>query len=108
MSGARKGIGHGSARTKAVESEEDGQAALARFQEGEFELVITDRGMPNLSGDQLAVAIRANSDTPIIMLTGFGSMMLAAGERPPGVDFVLSKPVSIAALRNAIVSVLKG
>ena len=91
-----------------VESAEDGQAALTKFQEGEFDLVITDRGMPNLSGDELAVAIRANSDTPIIMLTGFGGMMVASGERPPGVDFILSKPVAIAALRNAIVSVLKG
>lgn len=51
-------------------------------------------------------AIRKTSDLPIIMVTGFGGMMLAAGERPPGVDFILSKPVAIGSLRKAIVNVL--
>ena len=90
-----------------VQLETDGRAALVRFQAEAFDLVITDRGMPHLSGDQLVAAIRASSDLPIIMVTGFGGMMLASGERPPGVDFILSKPVSIKSLRNAIVNVLK-
>ena len=34
--------------------------------------------------------------------------MLASGERPVGVDYTMSKPVGIAALRKAITSVLKG
>ena len=85
----------------------DGRAALMYFQEEAFDLVVTDRGMPHLSGDQLAEAIREISDVPIIMVTGFGGMMLASGERPPGIDFILSKPVAIASLRKAIVNVLK-
>ena len=85
----------------------DGRAALLRFQAEVFDLVITDRGMPHLSGDQLVEAIRTTSDLPIIMVTGFGGMMLAAGERPTGVDFILSKPVAIDSLRKAIVNVLK-
>ena len=85
----------------------DGRAALKNFEAGAFDLVVTDRGMPHLSGDQLAEAIRAISDVPIIMVTGFGGMMMASGERPTGVDFILSKPVAIASLRKAIVNVLK-
>ena len=34
----------------------DGRAALMKFQEEVFDLVITDRGMPRLSGDQLVEA----------------------------------------------------
>ena len=84
----------------------DGQEALQKFRSGEFDLVITDRGMPVLGGDDLAAAISAASDVPVIMVTGFGGMMVAAGERPPGVSFTLSKPVAISALRDAISSVL--
>lgn len=35
------------------------------------------------------------------MLTGFGDFMTAA-ERPTGVDHVLSKPVTLEALRHAL------
>ncbi len=90
-----------------VELAPDGVEALRKFSEGDFDLVITDRGMPNMNGDELAVAIRAGSEVPIIMATGFGGMMLASGERPVGVDFTLGKPIAIAALRKAINSVIK-
>ena len=43
---------------------------------------------------------------PIILLTGFGNMMQAAGEKPPGVDLVLAKPVTIAGLQSALASVV--
>jgi hypothetical protein len=36
------------------------------------------------------------------MLTGFGDLMGAKGERPPGVDAVVSKPVTLDALNKAI------
>ena len=36
------------------------------------------------------------------MLTGFGSMMDAADEKPTGVDFIVGKPVTINALRAAL------
>ena len=39
---------------------------------------------------------------PIVMLTGFGSMMEANGERPSAVDLVVGKPVTIVDLRAAL------
>jgi len=94
LSGYLIGDGH------TIELEANGRAALTRIRSDGFDLVLTDRGMPHLSGDQLVEAIRETSDVPIIMITGFGGMMMAAGERPPGVDFILSKPVAIVALRH--------
>ncbi len=81
----------------------DGRQALALFRASPVELVITDQSMPGMNGSQLAGAIKAHSpDTPVILLTGFGEEMHAAGELPAGVDLVLGKPVSTANLRRAI------
>ncbi len=80
-----------------------GEAAPSR----RFDLVITDLAMPEMSGDQLAQAVKQVAPTtPVILLTGFGEMMRAAGEQPSGVDLVVAKPVSLAALQQALSRVL--
>ena len=90
----------------SIETAEHGIEALEKFQEQPFDLVITDRAMPFMNGDQLAAAIKKTSPrTPIIMLTGFGGMMTAAGEMPEDVDFVASKPIKLATIREAIAKV---
>jgi PAS domain S-box-containing protein len=71
--------------------------------EGLVDLVLTDRAMPEMGGDQLATTIKQISPTkPIIMLTGFGDLMTVKGERPPSVDAVVSKPVTLDTLSAAI------
>lgn len=80
-----------------------GDEALELFRGNAFDLVITDQSMPGMNGVQLAAAIKNISpETPVILLTGFGDEMQAAGGLPPGVDLVLGKPVSHADLRHAI------
>ena len=89
-----------------VETATNGRDALEKFHQNEFDLVITDRGMPEMNGDALAAAIKQETPRlPIIMLTGFGEMMISAGEKPPGVDCLLGKPVTPAALRQAVAAV---
>jgi len=82
----------------------DGPASgLRKINAVPYNLIITDRAMPEMSGDQLALeAKRAAPRVPILMLTGFGDFMNAADERPEGVDVVVSKPITIDALRAAI------
>jgi signal transduction histidine kinase/ActR/RegA family two-component response regulator len=82
----------------------DGPAAgLRKINEVRYNLIITDRAMPEMSGDQLALeAKRMAPLVPIVMLTGFGDFMNAADEHPEGVDVVVSKPITIDALRDAI------
>jgi nitrogen fixation negative regulator NifL len=81
----------------------NGQECLDHFQRAEFDVVILDRAMPGMNGDQVAAAIKQiKPETPIILLTGFGSIMQASGEIPSGIDLVLAKPVTIAALRSAL------
>ncbi len=91
-----------------VETASGGYEALARFRANHFDIVVTDRAMPDMSGDQLAQAIKQLSpDQPIILLTGFGDIMLADGTQPEAVDLVAPKPVSLAGLRAAISLVLR-
>ena len=84
----------------------DAAQALARFEAGSFDLVITDQSMPGISGEQLAKKIKERSPgTHIIMLTGFGDDLFPDGKVPEGIGRVLSKPVSSDDLRRAIFEV---
>jgi PAS domain S-box-containing protein len=86
-----------------VESATNGVEGLVKFGAGRFDLVVTDRAMPGMGGDQLAATIeRSAPDTPVIMLTGFGDLMDARGDQPPGVDAVVGKPVTLDGLARAI------
>jgi CheY-like chemotaxis protein/anti-sigma regulatory factor (Ser/Thr protein kinase) len=69
-----------------------------------FQIVITDLGMPDVDGHEVARAIKADSPkTPVIMMTGWASMIKDVGETASGVDAVLPKPPSIQALQNLLV-----
>ena len=82
---------------------ENGRIGLEKFRTGEFDLVLTDRAMPEMNGDQLAKEIKALKPSQrLILLTGFGDLMNGAGETPEGVDLVVGKPFTMSNLRDAI------
>jgi CheY-like chemotaxis protein len=59
-----------------------------------FHAVLTDESMPEMTGSELARAIRAvRTDIPILMMTGFVTPALAARAKEMGVVDVLSKPL---------------
>ncbi len=92
-----------------VTTAQNGIEGTQKFYNGWYDLIITDRAMPELNGDGLARNIKAIApDKPIIMLTGFGDMMKASAEKPAHVDLVISKPVTLARLRQAMRTVLIG
>jgi len=63
-------------------------------------------GLEKISGswfDLVAAAVkRILPGKPIVMLTGFGELMAARGERPTGVDVIVSKPVTRSELQKAV------
>jgi len=62
--------------------------------------------MPGMTGAQIASeAVAAGVKVPFILLTGFGDEMRAQGGTPPGVDLLLSKPLTSNSLRNALETV---
>ncbi len=86
-----------------VDLAEGPTVGLRMINDGQYDLIITDRAMPEMSGDQLALKAKQMAPhVPILMLTGFGDFMIAKGEHPTGVDAVIGKPITIDALREAI------
>jgi CheY-like chemotaxis protein len=84
-----------------------GREALEKFRLQPFDLVILDRAMPEMNGEQTARFIKQiNQDIPVIMLTGFGALIEVTGAQPQAVDVVLSKPITLDALRRTIDKVL--
>ncbi len=78
-------------------------SAINAFKDKQYDLVITDRAMPLMSGDQLAAAIKEVApDTPIFMITGFGDLIKDSGDLPDNVDEVLAKPVPLDVLNRKL------
>ena len=90
-----------------VETAADAREAMEKFRVDRFDLVITDRAMPEVNGDELAASIKeVQPREPIIMLTGFADLINESGGRPKNVDLVLTKPARLDDLRKAIFDVI--
>ena len=80
----------------------DGLDALALYEAGSFDLVLTDLNMPKMDGGRLARAVkRINPQQPVAILTG----VAIAGSGATGLeaaDVVLKKPISKKALLSAL------
>lgn len=86
-----------------VETASNGREGLEKFHSGRFDVVITDKDMPEITGDKLAVVIKQFAPRkPVILLTAHGDELQASGARPQGVDAILSKPVTQNDLRRAL------
>jgi CheY-like chemotaxis protein len=91
-----------------VETAANGREAWEKFRRDRFDLVITDRAMPEINGDRLAAMIKETDPTePIIMLTGFADLINESDDRLKHVDLVISKPVRLESLRRAIGDVMR-
>ncbi len=78
-----------------VESASGGAEGLAKLRARGFDVVVTDRAMPGMCGDEVAKEVKnVAPDTFVLMLTGFGDLMKHRQEYPEGVDEILSKPVT--------------
>ncbi len=81
----------------------NGRDGLEKFCAGEFDIVLTDRSMPEMEGDELAREVKKRKPgVPVILITGFGDIMAATGEKPEGVDLVMSKPFTMAGLQTTL------
>ena len=85
----------------------DGEAALRRHAEESPDLVILDRGLPKLSGDEVCRRIRATSSTPILMLTGEKGSDERARLLDLGADDYLEKPFSKKELSARVRALLR-
>src|SRR5579871_6727259 len=90
-----------------VETADDGRQAVERFESGRFDLVVADRAMPKMNGDQMTAVIKQRwPNTPVLMVTGFADMPIEGTEAKHQPDMILRKPLTQVALRQAIGRVL--
>ncbi len=81
-----------------------GMEALEILDKEEFDLVITDIGMPKMSGWQLIEKINEKFDgkLKIAALTGWGNQFDDEEKIQHKIDFILTKPIKIGELKSLI------
>ncbi len=91
-----------------VSSAEDGKRALERFSQSPCHAVITDLDMPELAGIEFLREIKQRSpDTPVVVLTAYGTIDSAVEAMKLGAFHYLTKPVNREALLHTLENALK-
>jgi len=76
-----------------VQTAEDGQDALDKYQKGEFDLIISDLLMPNVDGLELLKRVRdMDKDVIFLMITGYPSIETAVDAIKKGAYDYITKP----------------
>jgi two-component system NtrC family response regulator len=80
-----------------------GEAALVRFKQEPFDLVLTDQKMPDLSGLQVLEGVRAMTpETAVIIMTAYGTIETAVSAIKAGAADYLTKPLNLDELLHRI------
>jgi two-component system, chemotaxis family, CheB/CheR fusion protein len=88
-----------------VRTATSGELALSTASKDDFDVILSDIGMPEMNGYELIAQLRKSPRTarvPAIALTGFGREQDIAKAMEAGFDAHVSKPVSLRALLDAI------
>ncbi len=86
-----------------VETAETGEAAVEKSSRQPYDLTLVDLKLPDVDGTALLAKIRSlNSETVIIMLTGYASEQDRRKAMNNGADAYLTKPVKTIELTKLI------
>jgi signal transduction histidine kinase/ActR/RegA family two-component response regulator len=87
---------------------EDGGKGVQIFKEGKFDIVLTDLGMPGVSGWEVCRMIKEVSPrTPVGMITGWGDERNRSKMEEYGLDFFISKPFDLAQILNVVAETME-
>ncbi|MCI0623741.1 MAG: GAF domain-containing protein [Acidobacteria bacterium] len=91
-----------------VHTASGGREGLEIFKARMPDLVITDLGMPEVSGWDVATGVKALSPTTsVILMTGWGITLDKERAREKGVDVILSKPFQISEIQKVLNEMLE-
>lgn len=85
----------------------DGEEALERAREKEYDIVLLDVMLPKLDGFQVCQQIREFSNMPIIMLTAKGEDMDKILGLEYGADDYITKPFNILEIKARIKAIMR-
>lgn len=91
----------------AVAQHADGVSARDALREQVPDVLIVDRMMPGLSGDELCREVRTFSDVPIMMLTAMGAVEDRIEGLEHGADDYLSKPFALRELQLRVAALVR-
>lgn len=81
----------------------DGIEGIDLFKKMKFDIVLTDLGMPNLSGWEVCKTIKKMSPkTPVGIITGWGETISQTNDQEGKPDFILAKPFDFGSIINKI------
>jgi CheY-like chemotaxis protein len=87
----------------SVVEADGGAAGLVRLAETPIDCVLTDLGMSEMTGWDVARAVRTlHPNLPIVLLTGWGEQAAGEADHQGLVDRVLGKPVRLEELLRVI------
>ena len=87
----------------SVHKTDNGMAGIKMFKTGNYDIVITDVGLPDISGWAVSKKIKDISpQVPIIFITGWGNQLSSSQLKECGVDYVLTKPFKIEEISSII------
>src|SRR5262249_19075914 len=76
---------------------------LKAFEALRFDVVLTDLGLPDVSGEELARSVAQRSPaTPVVLLTGWADQLQAEARPLEGVARILGKPVTLSRLEETL------
>jgi CheY-like chemotaxis protein len=87
---------------------EEGEQALVQYHANAFDLVFLDLRMPGMTGLEVAETIRRSEKTqgrqrtPLVMITAEVTASLLKDADQAGIDYTLTKPVSVEVLKTVI------
>ncbi len=85
----------------------DGEEALSRVREKEYDIVLLDIMLPKMSGFEVCQQIREFSSVPIIMLTAKGDDMDKILGLEYGADDYITKPFNILELKARMKAIIR-
>ncbi len=95
---------------KNVVEAEDGEVALQKLREGNFDFVITDWNMPKMTGLELVQAIRSDEklkSIPVLMVTAEAKKENVIAAIKAGVNNYIVKPFTPETLKKKIDDIFK-
>ena len=85
----------------------NGEEGIRLFKENKFDMVLTDLGMPGMSGWEVCRGIKEiDPNIPVGMITGWGAEVNLKKREEHGVDFVVSKPFDFEQILKVVVEAM--
>lgn len=85
----------------------NGKEGVELIKKQKFDLVLTDFRMPEVSGKDIAKTVKKkDSNTPVIIITGYAKEYDGTNPEQDGIDLLLSKPLDFQTLTMNVARII--